>query len=873
MKKHQVSGRTCPHCLVITDPVCYGWHVGKCSSRKLAQDMAPGTPIKNEVAGNSHFVEAPIHVPSPRDTPTFSPDFQILKGGRLPSTVQSLDSSKEELHHLREENQALMKDLKHKFEENESLNDKLKDLELILKEKQALTNKVKNLELKLEDLEHRLKLSAEAEKKALCLLESLSDSSREKNKQGNEEGMCGQPTQSCNVKDLGPDGCSGAGPGDSDSQFFHKQVEVVANVKERDVTMDSANSHDLDKRLDLDHIVDLACGEGAMSHGFLSHVEGVIKAKEALPSIINTSRKQRILSGAWSNVRNEDDNRDIAQKSGNPCSAKLGVPNLRNEFSPREIPHEDQHFASRTSNQEVPFMSSAPRDAIGTQCLRKDINNRGCATGLQADGHMGAKTNGNFPGKTSDCMREVGANWPEMQHHAVDTSLYAEKEKSVASVHVSSEKESDLNAKQIIKTQLHSSSVSAESDINVIKAKPGFRRMVLQSDSESESGNIQGIHSRRDTRQAHLCDSKQNALPPMSSDAEGEKSDQSSVVLRVVKNMCTSGKASQPHLRRSKRLNMVCISDQSDEVFCKGETEQNNHRSAEARRIAATDLEGVGVDGIRDEEHAGVRRSKRLRKMSIQNPKNSLQKERVNVEMFSSSGDETSGNREGSEVSESEASSIPSAAFKTQVKRKGPSRTRKRLFEEDESRPLYGNKHSTDSEEDDSEIESDADSLRDFITDSEGRESSQSSHEDHSSSSSYSSREVYHDPRHKRDIKIKNYVWELEGEMLSMLAIDPKLCLRAVCALNRRQTEDEQKDKISKYTNKRGFDKLHAARGSRLAEFLTDGDVSGPMKKSLEDLDKFDAGGLQFCKMLASKHSKQLFEMYTNAEDPHFPFS
>lgn len=59
-------------------------------------------------------------------------------------------------------------------------------------------------------------------------------------------------------------------------------------------------------------------------------------------------------------------------------------------------------------------------------------------------------------------------------------------------------------------------------------------------------------------------------------------------------------------------------------------------------------------------------------------------------------------------------------------------------------------------------------------------------------------------------------------------------------------------------------------RGSLLAEFLTDGDPHGPLKKSVEELEKHDPKALEYCSRLASHYSKQLFEIYKNKEDPYF---
>jgi hypothetical protein len=59
-------------------------------------------------------------------------------------------------------------------------------------------------------------------------------------------------------------------------------------------------------------------------------------------------------------------------------------------------------------------------------------------------------------------------------------------------------------------------------------------------------------------------------------------------------------------------------------------------------------------------------------------------------------------------------------------------------------------------------------------------------------------------------------------------------------------------------------------RGSALAEFLTDGDPGGGLKKSVTELQEYDPKAVQLCRRLATHYSKQLFEIYKNKEDPLF---
>lgn len=140
--------------------------------------------------------------------------------------------------------------------------------------------------------------------------------------------------------------------------------------------------------------------------------------------------------------------------------------------------------------------------------------------------------------------------------------------------------------------------------------------------------------------------------------------------------------------------------------------------------------------------------------------------------------------------------------------------------------------------------------------------------------------------------------WEFEADMLAALGKDPELCMRAVCALYRRQTSDEQMSKETFVNNLRGFSKFDAKRynklksiayscylcivllsyniklsvlayrGSDLAQFLTNGGFD--LNKSVEDLKAYDPSGVEKCRTLAIRYSRQLFEIYKNKEDPHF---
>ncbi|XP_066313536.1 uncharacterized protein [Miscanthus floridulus] len=118
--------------------------------------------------------------------------------------------------------------------------------------------------------------------------------------------------------------------------------------------------------------------------------------------------------------------------------------------------------------------------------------------------------------------------------------------------------------------------------------------------------------------------------------------------------------------------------------------------------------------------------------------------------------------------------------------------------------------------------------------------------------------------------KKKAKEWDYEADMLAAFGEHPELCLKAVCAIYRKQTEDEQVEKASLVHNKQGFSNKDAPRGSRIAEFLLDGDRVGPLKKTVSDLDEYDRYAFEFCRKVASHYSKQLFAIYQNKEDPYF---
>lgn len=221
------------------------------------------------------------------------------------------------------------------------------------------------------------------------------------------------------------------------------------------------------------------------------------------------------------------------------------------------------------------------------------------------------------------------------------------------------------------------------------------------------------------------------------------------------------------------------------------------------------------------------------------------------------------------ESGEIKGSSTPAARRSTRLakrKSKGVLPARRALvFVE----PKDGEDSEDDSEEDNSmdEFIDDAEEDNSSETAVDSAEASSAGSEESDSEPNY--RDVLASIRRKRNVKDKD--WESEQEMLSAFDEHPELCLKAVCALYRKQTEEEQMEKATIVHNKRGFNQIDAPRGSRIAQFLLDGDASGPLMKTTHDLEKYDRYGLEFCRKMAFRYSKQLFAIYHNKEDPDFP--
>ncbi|XP_037427197.1 uncharacterized protein LOC119292466 [Triticum dicoccoides] len=223
-----------------------------------------------------------------------------------------------------------------------------------------------------------------------------------------------------------------------------------------------------------------------------------------------------------------------------------------------------------------------------------------------------------------------------------------------------------------------------------------------------------------------------------------------------------------------------------------------------------------------------------------------IESEVDDVELYGTEGCSTPGTRPSARLTNS------------QSKRMRPTRRELEFFE-----PNNHEESEDDSEEDGS--------MEDFIDDSENFadsvEESSAGPEESGNEDTYE--DVIARIRGKRNAKSKD--WEIEAEMLSAFGEHPELCLKAVCALYRKQTEEEQAEKATILHNKKGFSQIDARRGSHIAQFLLDGDAAGPLKKTVQDLEKYNRHALKFCHKIALRYSKQLFAIYQKKEDPYFP--
>jgi hypothetical protein len=73
-------------------------------------------------------------------------------------------------------------------------------------------------------------------------------------------------------------------------------------------------------------------------------------------------------------------------------------------------------------------------------------------------------------------------------------------------------------------------------------------------------------------------------------------------------------------------------------------------------------------------------------------------------------------------------------------------------------------------------------------------------------------------------------IWS-RGDILGLVEASDLAAMRAVCAIFRRQTEDEKRDETTRHDNSRGFSQAHAKVGSELALWMTGGKQDGVLRR------------------------------------------
>ncbi|KAL7122884.1 hypothetical protein ACP275_01G071600 [Erythranthe tilingii] len=106
--------------------------------------------------------------------------------------------------------------------------------------------------------------------------------------------------------------------------------------------------------------------------------------------------------------------------------------------------------------------------------------------------------------------------------------------------------------------------------------------------------------------------------------------------------------------------------------------------------------------------------------------------------------------------------------------------------------------------------------------------------------------------------------WMSGAHMLEAFDKDDELCLKAVCALYRKQvyaTESTTRGVLHRYETMRGRD---------LAEYLIDGDSELRLKKSVSEVKREFPDAINKCRILAVDYCEKLFMLYCSEEDPFY---
>ncbi|CAO2204235.1 unnamed protein product [Urochloa humidicola] len=109
--------------------------------------------------------------------------------------------------------------------------------------------------------------------------------------------------------------------------------------------------------------------------------------------------------------------------------------------------------------------------------------------------------------------------------------------------------------------------------------------------------------------------------------------------------------------------------------------------------------------------------------------------------------------------------------------------------------------------------------------------------------------------------------WKSDSDVCTSCLVNKEICMQAACALYRQRKLTIQGGLSG------GYDVLNKSdvhRAAMLAEFLLDGNLQGPLKRTADELEKRDSGGFDLLGRVALEFSEHLFSMYKNKEDPYF---
>ncbi|KAL5226581.1 hypothetical protein ABZP36_014846 [Zizania latifolia] len=111
--------------------------------------------------------------------------------------------------------------------------------------------------------------------------------------------------------------------------------------------------------------------------------------------------------------------------------------------------------------------------------------------------------------------------------------------------------------------------------------------------------------------------------------------------------------------------------------------------------------------------------------------------------------------------------------------------------------------------------------------------------------------------------------WESYEHLSASVVASLELCMQALCALY-RQRKLVLESNGGGQTGTIGLSEIDTCRAIKLATFLLDGDLQGPVKRTVEEVLRHDVAWSILLRRVVFSCSKVLFDIYRNKEDPYF---